>query len=354
MAWAKAQSLAGVKFHLGLSGLSPPPPELLALDVATQDLHQRGRHMPPSLARRMAERLQVAESEMALTLGTSHAMYLLCATQLAPGDLVLVERPAYEMLATLPTLFGARVERFDRTFERRWRWPGELADIIRKREPAMVLISNPHNPTGVFLGAEELEPLVQATQDVGGLLAVDEVYGEFFAEPARHSAFSRWPNVAIASSFTKAYGLGTARLGWLCAAPSVVAAALAHNDYISVLYPNPCAWVGLAALAAVNSLKDRATRIREANLPIVQTWVQSRADVRWVLPDAGVVGFVELPMADTGPFVDRLLAEHDTLVVPGAFFEAPRFVRLGFGADRAVLEHGLACLGHALDDAAGR
>lgn len=349
MSWAKRQSLAGVAFHLGLSGLAPPPHELLPLDALTPDLEQRGRHMPPLLAQRMRERLGIADGRLMLTLGTSHALYVLCASRLRPGDLCLVERPAYEMLATLPTLFGATVERFDRSFDAGWKASANLAERIRERSPAMVLLSNPHNPTGMLMRRHELVPIVRAAEEVGALVAVDEVYLEYLDDPSLHTAFGLSPCVATASSFTKALGLGTIRLGWLCADEAVIDAALAYNDYISVLYPNPSAWVGLAALDRLTALKERATRIAAEQLQIARDFIASRADLRWHAPDAGVIGFVELPVA-ARPFCERLLAERQTLLVPGDFFEAPRFVRLGFGGDREALIGGLERFAAALDE----
>lgn len=349
MSWAKQQSLAGVAFHLGLSGLAAPPHDLLPLDALAPDLAQRGRHMPPVLAERLSLRLGLADGQLILTLGTSHAMYLLCASRLVPGARCLVERPAYEMLATLPTLFGATVERFDRSFDDGWRTPADLPERIRHLEPAMVLLSNPHNPTGVLLTRDELAPIARACEAVGALLAIDEVYLEYLADPAAHSGFGLSPNVATASSFTKALGLGTLRLGWLCAEAGVIEAALTYNDYISVLYPNPSAWVGLAALDRLEALKERAERVSREQLQIARAFIASRDDLRWHPPGAGVIGFVELPVADSRPFCERLLRERETLLVPGTFFEAPRFVRLGFGCDREVLVAGLERFADALD-----
>ena len=58
-----------------------------------------------------------------------------------------------------------------------------------------------------------------------------------------------------------------------------------------------------------------------------------------------------LNVEDERLFCERLLAEHDTAVVPGSFFEAPGWVRLGFGVDEPILREGLAALGRALDGA---
>jgi aspartate/methionine/tyrosine aminotransferase len=354
MQWAKEHASAA-RFHLGSSGLSPPtaPPALAPFERG--DLLQRGPHMPPEARRRVAERLGVAEGELLLTLGTSHAMYLLCAALLEPGDLCLVERPAYEMLATLPVLFGATVERFDRDPAARWRPPAGLPERIRAARPKLVILTNPHNPTGALLHRDELAPIAAAAAEVDAVLAVDEVYLEYLAEPMAHTAFglpspSGAPCVATCSSLTKAYGFGAARFGWLLAPPALIDAAIRYNDYVAVLYPNPSAEVGLAALDRIAELQARAARVRAERFPVVEGWIAGRSDVSWVPPEAGVVGLVRLErVTDTPAFCARLLAERDTLLVPGDFFEAPGHVRLGFGIDQEILAEGLARVGAALD-----
>jgi aspartate/methionine/tyrosine aminotransferase len=175
------------------------------------------------------------------------------------------------------------------------------------------------------------------------------VYLEYTDDPVSGSLQGLGDHVAVASSFTKAYGLGTVRFGWLMASPERIAAALRYNDYISVLYPNPCAWVGLSALDRLPVLSERARRIQARGRAVVQAWIDARDDVSWVAPDAGVIGFVRLAgVSDTAAFVERLAAEQDTLVVPGEFFGAPGFVRLGFGGDEAALREGLRRIGEAL------
>jgi hypothetical protein len=351
MVWAKEHT-AGARYHLGMSGLGPPALGLPS--PVSADLAQRGADMPPEARSRVARRLGVREGQLMLTLGTSHAMYLLCAALVEPGDLCLVERPAYEVLATLPTLFGASVERFDRRMEAQWRPDAALPARIRQLRPKLVVITNPHNPTGALLARGELEPIVAATEEVGAVLAVDEVYLEYLSGPRAHSALGLGPGVATASSFTKAYGLGAVRFGWLAAAEELVAAAIRYNDYVSVLYPNPAAAVGLAAMDRLGELEARALRVRAERLPVVAAWIAGRGDVSWHPPEAGVVGLVRLHhVADAPAFCERLLAERDTLLVPGDFFAAPRHVRLGFGVDHDVLVEGLDRLGAALDAHAG-
>jgi aspartate/methionine/tyrosine aminotransferase len=354
MRWAKSHTPVrpgeGVSYYLAASGLAPPSEAELPLATCLPELDQRGFDMPPEAHRRLSARYGVDGDRLMLSLGTSHAMYLLCATGLRPGDRCLVERPAYEMLANLPRLFGAEVERFERRFEDGWGLPPDLPERIRARRPKMILLSNPHNPTGALLRRELLVPVVEAAREVGALVAVDEVYLEYTADPVGASALDLGEEVAIASSFTKAYGLGTVRFGWLVGSAARIGAALRYNDYISVLHPNPSSAVGVVALKHLEMLSARARRIQSRGRAIVDAWVHSRRDVSWRGEGAGVIGLLRLhPVSDSMAFVERLEREHDTLVVPGAFFEAEGFVRLGFGAEPEILREGLARLGRALD-----
>lgn len=360
MRWAKSHIPTrpgeGASHYLAGSGMGPPTAQELPLDPRAIDLEHAGYDMPPEARRRLAERYRlVGEERLMLTLGTSHAFHLLCASTLAAGDRCLVESPAYEMLANLPKLFGATMGRFHRRFEEGWRLPEDLPRRIRRERPAMVLVSNPHNPSGVMLDASDLEPVAEAVADVEGLLAVDEVYLEYTDDPIGRSALSvrggeLGDHVAIASSFTKAYGLGTVRFGWLVASPARVESALLYNDYISVLYPNPGAWVALAAMDRLETLATRARTSQDRGRAIVQAWIDDRDDVTWVPPDAGIIGFPRLERVDdTRGFVDRLLEEHGTLVVPGEFFGAPGHIRVGFGVEETVLREGLMRIGLALD-----
>jgi aspartate/methionine/tyrosine aminotransferase len=310
---------------------------------------ESGQDMPLELRRRVAAWWRVDESELALTLGTSHAFHLLCASRLASGDGCLVETPTYEMLRQLPGLFGASVGRIERRMEDGFRLPAELPDRIRRERPSMVLLSNPHNPSGVLLTLDELDGVASAARDVGAEMCVDEVYLPFLADAPSRSARLLGGHVAVASSLTKAYGLGTVRCGWLIADAARIDEALSYNDYISVLYPSPLAWVGLSALDHIDALQRRAVAARDDGLRIVDAWLETRRDVRWHRPEAGVIGFPALPMEDSAPFCAQLRAR-GTLVVPGGFFEAPSHVRLGFGVDGDDLRAGLCALGTALDE----
>ncbi len=349
MAWAKSHS-GPIRLHLGQSGVAPPADEELGPAPRATDLAQRGPDMPPLVRARLAARYGVPEGRVMVTLGTSQALYLLCASLLSPGERVLVESPDYELLHKLPELHRAKVSRFTRRMDEAFRLPSELPARIRSERPSLVLLTNPHNPSGALLSHAELEPTVLAAREVGARVIVDEVYLEFLPDAPARSALAVADNVVVASSFTKAFGLGTARFGWLVGDRAVVDAAIRYNDYVSVLYPNPSAELGGRALAAEVDLARRAGALHRRGLGVLRSWVTSRTDVRWHEPEAGIMALLRLErVTDTRPFCARLHEERGVVVVPGEFFEAPQCVRVGYGIEPALLSEGLAELGAALE-----
>lgn len=83
-------------------------------------------------------------------------------------------------------------------------------------ETRIVTLCNPNNPTGQVLDPAELRRfLKKVPQDV--LVPIDEAYIHFADDPSYPSAVplaKEYPNVVVARTFSKAYGLGGARVGY--------------------------------------------------------------------------------------------------------------------------------------------
>ena len=75
-----------------------------------------------------------------------------------------------------------------------------------------------------------------------------------------------------------------------------------------------------------------------------------RPELEWVPPAGGTVAFPRIRnVSDTTRFAQRLADEHETMIVPGRFFEAPSHFRVGFSGRSDALEGGLRAIGAALD-----
>ncbi len=98
-------------------------------------------------------------------------------------------------------------------------------DAIRCEAPDVVFVTSPNNPTGQSLSLADLRRLLEAM--TGGVLIVDEAYGEFSAQPSAVGLLSDYPSRLIVSrTMSKAFAFAGGRLGYRVAAPAVLEAVL--------------------------------------------------------------------------------------------------------------------------------
>lgn len=96
---------------------------------------------------------------------------------------------------------------------------------IRERTPDVVFVASPNNPAGQSVSIEDLRRLLQAMP--GGILIVDEAYGEFSSQPSAVTLIDEFPaKLIVTRTMSKAFAFAGGRLGYLAAAPAVIDALL--------------------------------------------------------------------------------------------------------------------------------
>lgn len=89
----------------------------------------------------------------------------------------------------------------------------KFIEKIVEVKPSLAVICNPNNPTGNVLQVEQIEKILQSTSCA---LLLDEAYVEFFGKSAVNLV-KKYPNLIVARTFSKAYGLAGARVGYMIA-----------------------------------------------------------------------------------------------------------------------------------------
>jgi aspartate/methionine/tyrosine aminotransferase len=347
MEWAKTRP----KAEIDLAGSNLLPCTLDELPGAREAVDIEGESPDgyPPLVEAIASRHGVAPERVATAGGCSGATFLACAAILSPGDHVLVESPGYDPLAGAATLLGARVSAFPRRFEDGFALdPDAVADALTP-STRLVILSNPHNPSGTVAAAESLARLANLAEALGFHVLVDEVYRDTVLEHRPEMAAIRSPHVVSTSSLTKAYGLASLRCGWAIASPELAGAIRRARDVVDVWSPMPADRLSVVAFRHLDRLAARARRIVEENTAAVTRFLEEHRTRLRAAPTRTTLVFPRLEgTEDAGPFVETLFRQTGTAVAPGRFFGAPAHFRLAFGGDPAALRRGLENLGRTL------
>lgn len=156
----------------------------------------------------VAESLGVAPAQLLLTNGADEAIDLLCRAYLEPGDEIVVVVPAFAMYEVFAQMENAKVVRVPTGPEFSFPTQGVLAALNSRTR--IVVICNPNNPTGVVAARADMLKIIEAAPDAAVLL--DEAYFDFCGQTLIDQV-GKLPNLFIARTFSKAYGLAGLRLG---------------------------------------------------------------------------------------------------------------------------------------------
>jgi aspartate/methionine/tyrosine aminotransferase len=275
--------------------------------------------------------LRVDPAQIALTASTSEAYSILFKVLCDPGDEVLVPRPSYPLYEHLLRLDAVTAVPYD--LEYHGSWSIDLATVEHRlsARTRAILVVNPNNPTGNFVGPDEIDRL--ATLGARGDAAVisDEVFADYplagCVESAGH-LFDRSDVLGFTlGGLSKSIGLPQAKLGWIAvsgARPAVNGALarleLACDTYLSVSTP-----VQLAAAALLErggSVRRQIQRRLTANYAWLNARVTETPACTVLRADAGWYAVVQVPsLTSEEDLVLKLLQEDDVLVHPGYFFD---------------------------------
>jgi histidinol-phosphate aminotransferase len=96
---------------------------------------------------------------------------------------------------------------------------------IGDREPDVVFVASPNNPSGQSIPLADLTRLLDAMTH--GILIVDEAYGEFSSQPSAIALIDQYPTrLIVTRTMSKAFAFAGGRLGYLIAAPAIIDAVL--------------------------------------------------------------------------------------------------------------------------------
>ena len=169
-----------------------------------------------SLRAALAARLDVPPERIALGNGSEDLIAIAAHTFLSPGDRFVTIRPSFGLHVLHAQSIGAQPIAVPVLADYRSDVDGLIAAL--ESRPRMLIFSNPSNPTGLSITAEEMRRLIEAIR-AETILIFDEAYYEYAgANPSYPYFLSMLKRLAspwlMLRTFSKAYGLAGLRVGY--------------------------------------------------------------------------------------------------------------------------------------------
>ena len=307
------------------SNENPLGPSPLALAAAQDALHDMALYPDGAgfaLKAKLSKKFGVAANQIVLSNGSNDVLDMAARAFLSPGTSSVHSEHAFAVYPIATQTVGAQsivVPARD--------YGHDLAAMRAAiRDDTRVLwIANPNNPTGTFLPWAELEAFLE-TVPPRVLVVLDEAYGEYLppAERCDTAAWlTRFPNLLISRTFSKAYGLAGLRVGY----------GLGHPEVIDLLnrVRHPFN-VNLPALAAAEAALDDAEFL-------ARSYALNSAGMAQLVAGLAEQGIETVPskgnflLAKVGDAarINTELLKRGVIVRPVANYGLPEFLRVSVG-----------------------
>lgn len=301
-----------------------------------------------------ATSMTMGPADVLVTAGAAMALFIVHTAFLERGDEIVVFHPNYATNVETPRAIGARVLPLHLNFKNGYRPdPDHLESLISERTK-IISITDPHNPTGVSLTADERDHIIRVAERHKCVLLVDETYRDLNRTELLPWAAEEYERAISVSSLSKSFGLPGIRVGWAFTRNGEFQERmLAAKEQMTICGSVLDEAVAVLALRQRDDLLGWWRAVAERHLAIVGEWMTDHRYLEWIPPTGGVVCFprVHDPFAfDMAMFHAHLRKVGRTLVGPGHWFEVdPRSFRLGFGwPTEAELRGGLAAIDNSL------
>jgi histidinol-phosphate aminotransferase len=158
----------------------------------------------------VASHVGVLAEQLALTNGVDEAIHVLFETFLEADDELLLPVPTYTMYEVYASATDARVVAVQAADDLVFPFERLIAAITSRTK--IIAVANPNSPSGSVATRDQLMELAQRAPQA--VLLVDEAYYHFHGETVM-DLVGTLPNLLVARTFSKAYGLAGLRLGLL-------------------------------------------------------------------------------------------------------------------------------------------
>ena len=301
--------------------------------------------------------VEYTPSQVVVSSGAKHLVYLALRTLVNPGDEVILPAPFWVSYLELIKMVGGEPVVITTEEESQFKLtPEQLRASITPKNKAIIL-NNPSNPTGMMYSGEELQALTEICVENDLYIIADEIYYclvydglTFTSIPALGEEVKKRP--ILINGVSKAYAMTGWRIGYACCDDSI---AKVMSNYASHSTGSPCAISQAASEVALSGPQDMVETMRvafERRRNYIVERMNSIEGVSCINPNGAFYVMMNIEqllgktihgeyIGSADDFSAAFLKHGLVATVPCTGFGAPKFVRWSYATSIDNIKEGL-------------
>ncbi|TXH69144.1 MAG: histidinol-phosphate transaminase [Thiothrix sp.] len=278
----------------------------------------------------IASKLGLQSQQITLGNGSNDVLELIARAFLTQGRSAVVSEYAFAVYPIVIQATGAelRIAKAYSPEHAEMPYGHNLQNLLEKitSTTQLVFIANPNNPTGTWLGKEELLHFLQQLPPQV-IVVMDEAYTEYVEDPEFPDALAwlaQFPNLIVTRTFSKIYGLAGLRVGYAASSPEI---ADILNRVRQPFNVNSLALAAATAALADDEFLKQSVAVNSAGL---KQWFAACAKNSWeYIPSVG--NFITLNLKRPAAAIYDALLREGVIVRPIGGYGLPQHLRITIG-----------------------
>jgi aspartate/methionine/tyrosine aminotransferase len=268
-----------------------------------------------------------------IVTGASEALLVLMWLAAEPGANVILPLPGFTTFSALPESLGLETRFYRVRRENGFRIDIDEIKRLADSKTKLILVNNPHNPTGATIDDEEMESLHDFATERGIQLVSDEVYHPIYHGRKTKSA-ARLLHATVISDLSKAFSIAGVRTGWMIERDAKRRQQYwTARAYFSISNTTTGEILSEIAIRKRDVVLGKAQSAATRNLSLLEGFMaEHREVIGWIPPQGGMTAFPWLVSGEDARPFSQAATERGILLAPGDCFDVPSHFRLGFAA----------------------
>ena len=286
-----------------------------------------------SLREAIAEIEGVSADAVQIVTGASEALVALMWLAAEPGANVVLPLPGFTTFSALPESLRLEIRYYRVNRENGFHIDVDEIKQLVDSKTKLILVNNPHNPTGATISDSDMEALHAFAADRGVQLISDQVYHPIYHGERTKSA-ARLPHATVISDLSKAFSIPGVRTGWMIEHDAKRRQQYwTARAYFSVCNSTTGEILSEIAIRKRDIVLGRTQEVASRNLKMLDRFMKEHADVLgWIPPQGGMTAFPWMASSENARPFCQAATERGILLAPGDCFDSPPHFRIGFAA----------------------